>query len=316
MRAQERCFILKVSIIIPMYNAEATIERMLQSIQQQTYPCFTVLLIDDGSTDGTKQQCQPFIQKDQRYKYHYQANGGVSSARNYGLSLSRHPYIVFLDSDDKIEPDFLERMLQPFRADDQIDFVACSFDRNDVSHLIDRKKLSAREVISDLIEPDGPMGYSCNKMFKQSIIKEHEIRFDESVHYGEDLLFCITYLLNARKAQYHSEVLFHYIVHGKSKSANLRDTKTLTHIDALEQIISLLETNEVDQLIITKYLMVYYRITLGYLFRHNLKLSNQNLEKFEQVIKKIDYSIIHNRFLEFKILLGKLYIRWHKKIKS
>lgn len=307
---------MTITIIIPMFNAEKTIQIMLDSIQQQTHQDFTVLLIDDGSTDQTAKRCLPYVEHDSRFSYHHKDNGGVSSARNYGLEKVTGPYVCFLDSDDYIEHNFLELMLRPFLKDNSIDFTACSFDRNGIPHYIKQQTVLNTFVISNLLDEDGPMGYMCNKLFRSSIIQDHQIRFEEEVHYGEDFLFCINYLLRIQYAHYVSDILFHYVVHEGSKSSNLRDPDTLTHITALDKIIEQLKTYQVDRAIIEKYLNVYYRISLGYLFRHNLRLNQQDIVKFENILNEIDYSIVQSNFLRLKITAGKLYVLVHKFIKD
>ena len=97
----------KVSIIIPVYNVEAVLERTINSILQQEYRNFEVLLINDGSTDSSGKICDYFAAIDSRIRVFHRKNGGVSSARNVGLKNAAGEYIVFIDSDDVVEANFL-----------------------------------------------------------------------------------------------------------------------------------------------------------------------------------------------------------------
>ena len=97
-----------ISIIIPIYNVESYLRKCLDSIIEQSFPYFELLLINDGSTDASTQICQEYVEKDDRIRYFEKENGGVSSARNFGIKHSRGEYITFIDSDDWIEPNYLE----------------------------------------------------------------------------------------------------------------------------------------------------------------------------------------------------------------
>ena len=96
-----------ISLIIPIFNAEKTLQRCLDSVRQQTYSNLEVILIDDGSTDGSRNICMSFAKRDSRLRYLYQPNAGVSAARNLGLDAATGTYVAFLDSDDWLSPDYL-----------------------------------------------------------------------------------------------------------------------------------------------------------------------------------------------------------------
>lgn len=100
-----------VSIIVPAYNAEDTLEKCLQSIANQTYPFFEAIVVNDGSTDDTQTIAERWSQKDSRIRVFRKENSGVSAARNAALADAQGEWITFLDSDDYLEPDCLERLL-------------------------------------------------------------------------------------------------------------------------------------------------------------------------------------------------------------
>ena len=97
-----------ISVIVPIYNVENYLRMCLDSIQNQTYKNFECLLINDGSPDNSAEICREYVAKDSRFRYFEKENGGVSSARNLGIECSEGVYITFVDSDDWVEPDYLE----------------------------------------------------------------------------------------------------------------------------------------------------------------------------------------------------------------
>lgn len=99
-----------ISIIVPIYNVENYLQECLESILKQTYKNFEVLLVDDGSTDNSANICKLYVEKDKRFKYFFKENGGLSSARNFGISNSKGEFLSFVDSDDIISNDFLETL--------------------------------------------------------------------------------------------------------------------------------------------------------------------------------------------------------------
>ena len=101
-----------ISVIVPVYNSEKDLEKCLQSISKQTYSEIEVILINDGSTDGSEKICLRFAEQDKRFKYFYQDNAGVSAARNNGLSHISGEYFTFVDSDDWIDETYCEKMLR------------------------------------------------------------------------------------------------------------------------------------------------------------------------------------------------------------
>ncbi len=115
-----------ISIIVPIYNVEKYLRQCLDSIQNQTYQNFECLLINDGSPDNSADICREYVEKDSRFKYFEKENGGLSDARNYGTRQSKGSYLTFVDSDDWLEHDALDRLYGALRkgnADISIDVL-------------------------------------------------------------------------------------------------------------------------------------------------------------------------------------------------
>jgi glycosyltransferase involved in cell wall biosynthesis len=118
-----------ISVIIPAFNAEATLEATLNSVLLQTHTIWEAVIIDDGSTDGTRVMAQGWACRDRRFRVLHQKNSGVSTARNTGLREAQYPFVLFLDSDDRIDPTHLERMAGTLMADRTLDAVHCGWRR-------------------------------------------------------------------------------------------------------------------------------------------------------------------------------------------
>ena len=115
-----------ISIIAPVYQSERYLEILINSIINQTYLDWELLLIDDGSTDGSAEICDTYAQKDNRIRVVHKANGGVASARNKAMEMAGGEYLAFADSDDWVEPDWLERLYTTAR-EQEADIVVCDF---------------------------------------------------------------------------------------------------------------------------------------------------------------------------------------------
>lgn len=190
-----------ISIIVPVYNSEKYIVQCVQSILNQTFQDFELILVDDGSTDRSQVLLSSLLSSfPQKISYFFKKNEGVSSARNYGLRQARGKYVSFIDSDDYICEDFLQRLVTAAEEDD-IDLVMSGisfFDKE--TNIIERKQLPEQknlcknskdwfEIASmDLIT--SPV----SKLYKTSLLKKSGLFFDESKSLGEDRDFNVKYL--------------------------------------------------------------------------------------------------------------------------
>ncbi|WP_159063581.1 glycosyltransferase family 2 protein [Parabacteroides bouchesdurhonensis] len=192
-----------VSFIVPVYNRAHCIRKCLDSILNQTCLDWECVIVDDGSTDNTWNICTEYAGKDDRFIVYRQENKGVSAARNKALDLAKGQYVAFVDSDDYIELDFLEKLMQNVTGN--IMPVAClSLDQKSLySFFSSEQKLKLRDgnerAFAELAETGllyGPVA----KIYDRSILENNHIRFHTDVSYGEDVIFNFTYL------QYISEI--------------------------------------------------------------------------------------------------------------
>ena len=187
----------KISIIIPVYNADATLKQCVDSILSQEFKDFELLLIDDGSKDLSPTICDDYAKQDERIKVYHKENGGVSSARNVGLDKAQGKWITFIDSDDYIEQGYLEdlndenislyiKAHKSFRGNDTALYTICSFEA---------KKLLTGEELRLFIKKNvsgfifrGPVG----KFYKKENIDS--LRFQDDMTVAEDACFVMNYL--------------------------------------------------------------------------------------------------------------------------
>ncbi|MCR5230964.1 MAG: glycosyltransferase [Solobacterium sp.] len=193
----------KVTIIVPVYNAEAAVGKCIESILGQEFEDFELLLMDDGSRDGSPAILDFYAQKDSRVKVVHKSNSGVSDTRNMGLDMAQGEYIQFLDADDWMTPDST-KMLVRTADDNNADLVVADFYRvvgKNVSRkgsILTDRPLNRQEYAEWLKESPADYYYGViwNKLFRRSIIEEHHLRFDRKMTFCEDFIFNLEYVLH------------------------------------------------------------------------------------------------------------------------
>lgn len=208
-----------ISVIIPIYNCEKYLDRLINSILIQEYKNFELILLNDGSTDGSKEKLETY--KDERIKIINKENTGVSDTRNTGLKIASGDLICFLDSDDYISPNYFETIIKYFKNNNKIELLNFAFyseteDKNLNQISIDKISYheyfyeNKEEIKKDFVALwDNTMLYNLwNKVYLSKIIKENKIEFPKT-NWGEDIIFnriylkCINNLYNSNKAFYH-----------------------------------------------------------------------------------------------------------------
>lgn len=192
----------EISIIVPVYNASATLDACVESVLLQDYGDYELILVDDGSTDGSGGKCLSWADRDARIKVTVKVNEGVSAARNKGLDVATGYYVVFLDSDDTLLPGALAALMA---APDE-DLVV-----GGLVHVVPTCLLGFRNVpqkgVWTLDDVSVVERLLCeiyvtapwSKRFKRSLIERHGIRFDRRMFYGEDTDFVYRYIAVARR---------------------------------------------------------------------------------------------------------------------
>ena len=196
----------KVSVIVPVYNSAGTIDQCLNSVLNQNYTNYEIIIIDDGSTDSSGVICDKYCDKNDKVYVFHTENRGVSSARNLGIEKATGEYVLFIDSDDSIDKEYIEDLINLKNQYKEIDNIWCGFktysidttadesvsyvyDKNSKISLVDRKN------IMTLHEKWLDAGPYC-KLYSRNILKKTNVRFPENLSLGEDLVFNFQYLDN------------------------------------------------------------------------------------------------------------------------
>jgi len=231
-----------VSIIIPVYNVQSYLESCLNSVALQTYCNLEVLLIDDGSTDESGKICDAFSEKDSRFKTIHKKNGGVSSARNEGLKNIHGEFVAFVDSDDTIDSDYIEAMLDGM-IKYEVNFVRAHFKRNGKALYQFFAEAANKPLLLDVAELKNLqlLAYTGGIMMKTSCIGEN--LFDSSIYLGEDKLFLSTCFFQSlsTKILLLNKPFYNYTCRENSASNSEFNDKWLTLQAAADKIVEKLE---------------------------------------------------------------------------
>lgn len=243
---------LKVSIIIPVYNASKTVKRLLDSIKIQTLTDFEALLIDDGSTDGSAIILDEYSAADNRFKVVHKQNGGVSAARQIGIELAKGEYVIHADSDDWVDQTMLEELYAKAENDDA-DVVICDFFSNtDTEQTLCKQqpsKLKAELVLRELFQQ--LHGSCCNKLVRRACYNKYNVRFPKGINHCEDLLFWVQLLQHTDvKVSYLPKAFYHYYNNVSSITRHYtRSTyeMRLKYVSKLNEVLSSDYKNEKKQ---------------------------------------------------------------------
>ena len=209
------CDNIKISIIIPIYNAEKTIKRMLDSLQVQTMPDFEVIMVDDGSTDSSSVICDEYARKDSRFKVIHQINTGVALARKKGIEAACGEYSIHADADDWVEPTMLSELYNG-ACKANADIVICDYyDTStkgiDSYHKIHLSSYSPLDVLYDITQ-GYCFGALWHKLLKLDLYKKYKVQFFAGINYSEDVLILAQILQHEEiKIAYLNSAYYHYI---------------------------------------------------------------------------------------------------------
>lgn len=205
-----------ISIIIPVYNVNPYLHDCLKSVMNQTYKNLEILLIDDGSTDGSAEICDEYAKKDLRIKVIHKANGGVSSARNVGIDNTSGKYILFVDADDTVSISYVENLIYPLyeNVDISIDIPTFVFPNKKIHYNIREEKYGIN-IFKDyhlLLQSEYSLALQspCAKVYKTEILRKHKLRFQIGIKYGEDTIFNLIYYSYIKTYKLISEYSYFY----------------------------------------------------------------------------------------------------------
>lgn len=295
----------KISVIVPVYNVENYLPFCLDSICKQNYANLEIILVDDGSLDESGNICDQWVKKDYRIVVVHKENGGLSSARNTGLSYATGDYVSFIDSDDKIHPYFYEELLANIKKADA-DIAVCKFKRVeeiDVPFLPYRKSIIDTYVGEDkfkqlINENNVVTTIACNKLYKAKIWEN--FRFPEG-KINEDE-FVIHHILNrANRIVYLSEPFYYYLQRTGSITTKKTNNKNFDKLDAIKDRIYFFDNNKLS------YYSNYFKFIYCYLNR----MVYIQIDKNELEIK----SMLNNEFFNYYSSIDNNLLSLKEKIK-
>lgn len=302
-----------ISVIVPVYNTVNFIDACLTSIINQSYRNIEIIIVDDGSTDGSGKKCDDFAVIDKRIKVFHIINGGVSKARNYALERASGDYIYFCDSDDLLYEDCLETLIK--NMNDSIDCSIGGYIITDTTGkaITDNKnyKESYISIEDTLVDFYNPMyktfnGYIWNRLFKRSIILENNIRFKENIYIKEDGLFLVEYLCKCKKKTFYTtKPVYKYIQHSSSAMHTCLNTVNKKSLSRLEGTIFCYKAIKSSPY---KKAESYARSQIVHIARHLFYSRKRGINGISEVLKIEKLIITHTSFCMGIIALYKYLI--------
>lgn len=293
-----------VSIVVPIYNVEKYLEKCVQSIQAQTYENLEIILVDDGSPDMCGSMCDAYARQDDRIKVLHKKNGGLSDARNEGTKLATGKYLLFVDSDDFIELDLIQKTVESAEKY-QSDIVLFDHKRldpdgtieiNSMTGIPENQRFSLQEYPKIMMESIS----ACNKLFLREFYVKSKIQFPVG-HYYEDLGSSPKYLLAAENLSYVKEPFYNYAIReGSIMSATKEEKNYQDRCKMVESVTKYYrEENAYDQYLSElEYLALFHAYFIPakeILFR---KGDRSYIEKFREFVKAQYPGYKNNKYLK------------------
>ena len=232
---------VKISIIVPIYNAETYLDNCIKTIINQTYSDFELLLIDDGSTDESYQICKRY-ETDSRVRIYKQGNAGVSAARNKGIQLSTGDYIWFIDADDWIEPEALEKFVEAYeRFNGRIDIFSFNYMKYQKGKKIPISNIQQgyytnEEYLKFMLNPSNHFGLVWSNIYSSKIMKGHRVMFDENLTQSEDVDFSVRIGRYVDNIYVSESAFYNYRITSGSLSRKYKEGIADSYITSLEKI--------------------------------------------------------------------------------
>ena len=233
----------KISVIVPVYNVEAYLERCVESILQQTYAYFELILINDGSTDFSGKICDHLASQYENIKVYHIENAGVSNARNTGIQLATGAWITFIDSDDFVTKDYLEILIGAVDDEESVGFTIAPLHHikngivTDLPPHSGRKEIwSTEETMKELLMTTRTSFFPVAKLFKRDLLVDE--KFNTSYHLAEDALFLTELLLKTRCSSVFIDKPIYYYDHREGSATTSVNQHVFDTIEVYKHIIA------------------------------------------------------------------------------
>lgn len=223
----------KISIILPVYNRKKLLERCTESLLIQTFKEFEICIVDDGSTDGSEKLCDELTKKDARIQVQHIENGGATHARRKGVEQARGEWILFVDSDDTLPVDALQRLFQASSED--TDIVIGFFRKK---RLLGRHQLSPEKYRKRLIEGRHNISAACGKLFRHTLFDQYTLQIPSNIIMGEDMLMNLRLAFASSKPvrMIGGKPVYNYVQHGENITHTFKLTSHYEHIFHQERL--------------------------------------------------------------------------------
>lgn len=297
----------KVSVIMPVYNVEKYLEKSIESVVNQTIEDIEIIIVNDGSTDKSIGIIKKYLEKYKNIKYLEKENGGLSSARNFGLKYATGEYIAFLDSDDYVELSMYEEMYK-IAKEENADMVECDFiweypnkKRNDVGKIYFSKKEAMEKA----------RVVAWNKIIKRQVVQKANVDFPIGLRY-EDIEFFYKILPYLNKISFVKKCFVHYIQRPNS-IVNTQNIRTKEIFNILDNVIQYYKENNIFNEYKEELEYMYIRILLCSSLKRmcNIYNINERKEALKETWTKLNYNFPNwkkNRLLK-KVSFKNLYLK-------
>lgn len=299
----------KVSVIVPIYNVEKYLEKCIDSIISQTYSNIEIILINDGSTDNSELICKKYENTDRRIRYYKKENGGLSSARNFGIDRANGDYLVFVDSDDYVSKEMISILLNVAILNNA-DIVECNFlefsennkiKESNIDNIVDSKCYSSYEAINSLVCNTGITPIAWNKIYKRQIFSQ--LRYKEGI-YHEDEELIVKLLSSANNICKIDVPLYFYMIRNGSITNSKFNKKHLDIIKIMEDRIQTLKELNCNDFIVDLTIVRFSNICNELYVK--MTMSNVHLESERKSLSILRRKLIKNVLKSKAPLLKKL----------
>lgn len=282
-----------VSVIVPVYNTPRKyLAQSLDSISKQSYENIEIILVDDGSDEGTANFCDSYAKKYDGWRVIHQLNSGASTARNVGLSQATGRYVQFIDSDDVLDPRITERLLGNFE-DSEVDIALCRYSifENTIVDAVEIEPFKYTGVWKADLRPDSIFTTTSpsiwKMMFRMDFLKAKNLRFDKSLVRGEDLLFGCQALAMSNKVATVNDILYYYRVNTNSSVVSNKNPDFLTTFSALKKLKKFLIHNGLYSLYKQGYIRLVFNGSLLYDYTDNTSLFIKHYAQLHEFTKAL-----------------------------
>lgn len=283
-----------ISIIVPIYKVEKYIHRCIDSLLIQTYSNLEIILVDDGSPDSCGEICDWYALQDQRIKVVHKENGGLSDARNMGISVAQGEYIGFVDSDDYVEPEMFEKLWKALKDNNtklSMCSLICEDENGEIAEYSDAKLIkdgvfNAEELLVKIVQTNGWFYIvAWNKLYHKSLLND---RFYPIGKYHEDEFVISQLLWNAKKIAYISDKEYHYTY--KRSDSITGERRNVRHLDALEALYHrclFYHEKKLDNLIFDNRTIFFRELEKNYFYDKKDGEYKKRLKELERLYEKI-----------------------------